>query len=348
VPECGGCDLQHVAYPHQLELKRQVVADALRRQHVEVPEQVGVHGMATPWRYRWRGEFHIVPGGAGVRDAALGFNRARSRRPIAVDDCLIHHPVITEALPDLRDAVHRGASPNLDVLHLTAGAGGKELLIRPKPVKALDAATLDEAAMRQTGSVRWMTDATTLYWRGRSFRITPETFIQVNQEQMDILYSCILDDLGDISGRRVVDAYAGVGILSAVLAEHAAEVVCIEVNRTAASVGVLNSRLNGVADRLRYVARPVEQALAELAAVSTIDAVVLDPPRAGCGGGVTGWLALAGPQRIVYVSCDPATLARDLHLLAASGPYSVERLDVVDMFPQTHHVEVVAALHRAG
>jgi 23S rRNA (uracil1939-C5)-methyltransferase len=74
---------------------------------------------------------------------------------------------------------------------------------------------------------------------------------------------------------------------------------------------------------------------------------VLDPPRAGCEGGVTGWLALAGPPRVVYVSCDPATLARDLHVLVSSGPYSVERFDLVDMFPQTHHVESVVSLRRA-
>jgi 23S rRNA (uracil1939-C5)-methyltransferase len=348
VPECGGCDVQHVAYGHQLELKRQVVVDALHRQHVDIPDAVGVHGMETPWRYRWRGEFHVVPGAAGTADAALGFNRARSHRPIAVDDCLIHHPTITGALPALRDAVRQGATPELTVLHLTAGSGGDELLVRPKPARAMDAAVIDSAALAFTGAARWMTDATTLHWRSRSFRVTAETFIQVNQEQMEILYSCILDDLGDISGLRLVDAYAGVGMLACVLGERAASVVCIEANRNAARLGVLNSRLNGVDERVEYLAKPVESALAEVAAASPIDAVVLDPPRAGCSGGVTGWLALTGPARVVYVSCDPATLARDLHLMVASGPYVVERLDVVDMFPQTHHVEVVASLRRGG
>ena len=89
---------------------------------------------------------------------------------------------------------------------------------------------------------------------------------------------------------------------------------------------------------------PVESALPEVAGSGPVDALVLDPPRAGCGGRVTGWLALAGPERVVYVSCDPVTLARDLHVLVASGPYAVESLDLVDMFPQTHHVESVVAL----
>ena len=111
-------------------------------------------------------------------------------------------------------------------------------------------------------------------------------------------------------------------------------------------MGRLNGRINEVGDRLRYVVEPVESALPGVAGAGAIDGLILDPPRAGCDGRVTGWLALAGPPRVVYVSCDPATLARDLHLLVASGPYVVDALDVVDMFPQTFHVECVVALRR--
>jgi 23S rRNA (uracil1939-C5)-methyltransferase len=90
----------------------------------------------------------------------------------------------------------------------------------------------------------------------------------------------------------------------------------------------------------------VEDALPHVGSAAPIDRVILDPPRAGCAGRVTGWLALAGPERVVYVSCDPATLARDLHVLVASGPYRVDAIDVVDMFPQTYHVESVVTLTR--
>ena len=135
-------------------------------------------------------------------------------------------------------------------------------------------------------------------------------------------------------------------MLSAVLAGEAREVVCIESNRSAAAMGRLNARINEVADRVRYVVAPVESALPEVAGAGRVDGLVLDPPRAGCGGQVTGWLALAGPPRVVCVSCDPATLARDLHVLVASGPYAVDSVDVVDMFPQTYHVETVVALRR--
>ena len=345
VPECGGCQLQHVAYSHQLALKRDIVLDAMRRQKVDAGE-VRVHGMAEPWRYRRRGEFHVVPGHDGLRDAGLGFNRARSWTAIAVDDCLIHHETIARSLPALREAVHRGGGEGLTVLHVTVGDDGRELLVRAKPRKALDAAAVDAAAATLPAELNWNTDSTTLHWRGHMFRVMPESFIQVNQAQMDVLYGLALEALGDVGGARVVDGYAGIGVLSTAIAETAAEVVCIEENPVAVHMGRLNARVNGVEERLRYVCAPVEKALARVAADSPVDAVVLDPPRAGCEGGVTGWLALSGPPRVVYVSCDPATLARDLHVLVSSGPYVVARCDLVDMFPQTHHVEVVVGLQR--
>ena len=346
VPECGGCQWQHIAYPRQLALKREVVIDALRRQHVSAPPEIPVHGMDNPWRYRRRGEFHVVPGEHGVDDAELGFNRARSWRPIAIDDCLIHSSGITDSMPLLRELARRSpadaASP-LTVVHVTSG-DGDELLVRGKPRSALPPEVVDDVAAREESNARFSIDSTTLRWRGHAYRVTPETFIQVNWSQMDVLYECALRALGDVIGLRLVDGYAGIGVLSVHLAGSAEHVICIESNRDAARMGLLNARLNDVGDRVTYMAEPVERALPRL--VGVIDRVVLDPPRAGCESSVTTWLALAGPERIVYVSCDPATLARDLHVLVVSGPYELASLEIVDMFPQTHHVESVACLRR--
>lgn len=348
VPACGGCDLQHVEYAHQLRLKRDIVADALRRAGVDPPEPVGVHGMDDPWHYRWRGEFHVVPGQRGLPDASLGFNRARSWVPVAIEECLIHHRTINQCLPGLRDAVRRGGRAGLNVLRLTVGEGGDELLVRERPAGSLDAAAVDGTSLELPTGRRLGVLSTSLEWRGLSFRVLPETFIQVNWVQMDRLYQLVLDGLGPVRGRSIVDAYAGIGILGCHLAREGAAVLCIEENRLSATVGVRNAELNGVADRLRYRAEPAETELPLAAAEGPVDAVILDPPRAGCDGRVTAWLALAGPERLVYVSCDPATLARDLHVLATSGPYRIERLDLVDMFPQTHHIESVATLVRGG
>lgn len=346
VPECGGCQLQHVAYARQLELKREIVEDALRRHGLAPPERVGVFGMTDPWRYRVRGEFHVVAGERGLEDAGLGFNRARSWRPIAVEDCLIHHRTITDALAALREMVRGGGTPELRTLHLTAGDRGTELLVEGKPRRALRPEALEALAMRAVPRVS--TEWTALRWRGREYRVKAGTFIQVNRRQMEVLYERVLAGLGDLRGLRIVDAYAGIGVLACVIAADAAEVVCIESNREAARAGVLNARVNDVSGRVRYVARPAESALPSVAADPPVDAVLLDPPRAGCDRRVTAWLALAGPPRVVYASCDPATLARDLGVLVGSGPYVVEAIDLVDMFPQTYHVESVVTLVRGG
>jgi len=344
VPDCGGCQLQHVEYSHQLEMKRAIVLDALQHQGVPAPQSIDVAGMDEPWRYRWRGEFHVVPGGQGVSDAGLGFNRARSWRPIAVDDCLIHHRAITDSLPLLGSIVRTGGTADLRVLHVTVGDTGGELLIRAKPRRALSDAAIDDAAVRGEGEMRLATDSTSLTWRGHSYRVTPDAFIQVNWQQMDALYASVVRGLGDYSGKRIIDAYAGVGVLAVELAARAQTVVCVESSRATARMGVLNARLNDAADKVTYVLEPVEEALPRLGVDPEHDLLILDPPRAGCDSRVTAWLALAGPDRVVYVSCDPATLARDLHVLVASGPYRIARLEIVDMFPQTYHVECVTTL----
>ncbi|MGH7722482.1 MAG: class I SAM-dependent RNA methyltransferase [Candidatus Dormibacteria bacterium] len=339
---CGGCQLQHVDYAHQLVVKEEIVRDALRRQHVLVPQAIRALGMADPWRYRWRGEFHVIPGATGMDGARLGFNRMRSWTPVAVEDCLIHHPRITSSLPALRQLVRDAATAELRTLLLTAGDDGGELLLRPRPLGAIPAAAVD--AQARTAAAPWSTSSTTLHWRDKDFRVGPDTFIQVNWGQLEALYGAALRGLGPPAGRTIVDAYAGVGVLACELACAGASVICIESNRGSARLGVLNAALNSCAERVRYLPEAVEDAIPS--AGRGADAVVLDPPRAGCAPRVTAWLALAGPPTIVYMSCDPATLARDLRLLSVSGPYRLDELALVDMFPQTQHIECVATLSR--
>jgi 23S rRNA (uracil1939-C5)-methyltransferase len=156
---------------------------------------------------------------------------------------------------------------------------------------------------------------------------------------MPRLYGLVVDALALQGSERVVDAYAGIGVLSARLAARAAEVWCLEEHPVAVRLGELNARVNGQAN-LRYLRGPVEKTLAQVPA--PCDAVVLDPPRAGCESAAVDALLRLRPARIVYVSCDPASLARDLRRLDPG--YAIEQLSVVDMFPQTYHVESVASL----
>ncbi len=344
---CGGCQLQHMAYPAQVAMKRKIVEEALYHEGVPLPSDIRVHAMEHPWAYRYRGEFHVVPGDAGMGDARLGFNEHRRWVPVAVDDCLIHHPTIRSALPELVELVQRGGLSGLSTLHCTVGEHGQELLIRAKPFGMVRDDVLEEIALRSDSSVRWSTDATTLHWRTFAFRITPDTFIQVNWEMMDTLYQCVLDAVAESHAHTILDAYAGIGVMSSAFAAAGADVTCIESNPASVHLGMLNSRMNALEKRLHFVRGSVEDVLAEHLS-KTVDHAVLDPPRSGCEPRVVGALVLQGPQHVTYVSCNPSTLARDLHVLAASGPYVPTRMDIVDMFPHTYHVETVVHLVREG
>ena len=340
---CGGCQLQHIDYAHQLELKREILTDALRRQHVEFPE-IQMHGMKDPWRYRWRGEFHVVPGEQGLADAKLGFNRQRSWKPIAVDDCLIHHPTITSQIEALRAVVARGGREGLDTLHLTVGNDGDELLISARPKGKIDVEAIDAVAADADGT--WSTSQTTLTWRDHRFRVSPESFIQVNQGMVDTLYGLVIDAVPEAASSHVIDAYAGIGMMATILASAGARVTCIENNRSSVTMGMLNAELNQVAHFVKFELGAVEDVLAPILSKSGADTVILDPPRAGCENSVSAFLALSGPPRLIYVSCEPSTLARDLRILAASGPYRIKSLHGVDMFAHTHHLETVVVMER--
>ncbi len=344
---CGGCQLQHMAYPAQVVMKRTIVEEALQHEGVILPADVRVHAMEEPWSYRYRGEFHVVPGAGGMENARLGFNEHRRWVPVAVDDCMIHHETIRNALPALVELVQRGGLPGLSTLHCTVGEHGAELLLRAKPAGMLRRDVLEEIALRSDSSVRWSTDATTLHWRSFAFRITPDTFIQVNWEMMDTLYQCVLDAVAKSHAQHILDAYAGIGVMSSAFAAAGAEVTCIESNPASVQLGMLNSRMNALEHGLHFIRGSVEDLIADQLG-KVCDHAVLDPPRSGCEPRVVGALVLQGPQHVTYVSCNPSTLARDLHVLVASGPYVPTRIDIVDMFPHTYHVETVVHLEREG
>ena len=179
---------------------------------------------------------------------------------------------------------------------------------------------------------------------GRHFRVRPESFVQVNARMRDTLYATALRFLALKGSERALDAYAGIGMLSARLGSDAREVICIEDSPYSVRLGEVNMQLNGCAN-VRYRRGRVEEVLPKLE--EGIDAMVLDPPRAGCAAGVAEAVRNLGPDRVVYVSCEPSTLARDLARLCEEKTYRLSQVALVDMFPQTYHVESVVKLERA-
>jgi len=340
---CGGCHLQHAAYEHQLSLKHQVVEDAWSRAGLRLPRDTAVLGMDDPWRYRIRGEFEAMADAGGWR---FGFHRLRSHSLLAIDACLIHDARIEHALPAFARAANELELKGLQNLLLTVEPKGKGLLWRlrfrgPEPQWPRDAYARRVAELLP--ELVLLDDAMTLEFDGLTFRARSDTFVQTNYRQMLVLYRTALDMLGARAGESILDLYAGIGTISVAVARAGSSVTAIEENPRAVQLGRLNARINSA--RVGYLPGKVETALRQVR-LGRHQAAILDPPRAGCEPAALAELIRLGPERLVYVSCEPSTHARDLVGLVRGG-YRVRRAAIVDMFPQTYHIESVALLERA-
>ena len=340
--QCGGCQLQHADYAHQLDLKRQVVDEAWARAGLRLPADTAVLGMEDPWRYRIRGEFEAVAAEDGWR---FGFHRLRSHSVLPVDSCAIHDERIERALPAFAQAANELQLARLQNLLLTVEPAGRGLLWRIRFHGREPRWPRDELA-RRVGELlpdlALLDDAMSLEFWDLRFRVRSDTFVQTNYRQMLVLYRTALDMLGPQAGDRILDLYAGIGTISVAVAREARGVTAVEDNPHAVQLGRLNARINSA--RVEYLPGKVEDALRGVR-LGEHQAVILDPPRAGCEPAALAELIRLGPERLVYVSCEPSTHARDLVGLVRGG-YRVRRAAIVDMFPQTYHIESVALLER--
>ncbi len=342
--QCGGCQLQHAAYAHQLELKRQVVEEAWSRAGLRLPPDTAVLGMDDPWRYRIRGEFEAVASAGGWR---FGFHRMRSHSVLSIDSCLIHDRRIESALPAFAQAANELELKGLQNLLLTVEPTGHGLLWRLRFHGREPKWPRDEFAHRVAELLPeavLLDDAMSLEFWDMTFRVRSDTFVQTNYEQMLVLYSTALSMLAAQPGDRILDLYAGIGTISVAAARDSAGVTAIEENPHAVQLGRLNARINSA--RVEYLPGKVETELHGVR-LGRHQAVILDPPRAGCEPAALAELIRLGAERLVYVSCEPSTHARDLVGLVRGG-YRVRRAAIVDMFPQTYHIESVALLERSG
>ncbi|HVH63936.1 MAG TPA: class I SAM-dependent RNA methyltransferase, partial [Candidatus Dormibacteraeota bacterium] len=339
---CGGCQLQHAGYEHQLELKRQVVEEAWSQAGLRLPPDTQVLGMEAPWRYRIRGEFEAVSTPDGWR---FGFHRMRSHSVLAIDSCVIHDERIERALPAFAQSANELKLSSLQNLLLTVEPTGPGLLWRLRFHGREPSWPREEFAHRVAELLPeavLLDDAMTLELWDLKFRVASDTFVQTNFRQMQVLYRTALEMLTAKAQERVLDLYAGIGTISAVVSRKGAHVTAIEENPHAVKLGRLNARINSVPVECR--AGSVESALRQIR-LGQYEAAVLDPPRAGCEPEATAELIRLGLDRLVYISCEPSTHARDIAALVRGG-YRVRRAAIVDMFPQTYHIESVALLER--
>ena len=322
---CGGCQLQHISYGEQLRLKTGIVRDQLRR--IGRFEDAAIDGvlqemigMADPWAYRNHMRFTVR------RDGEVGFMEHGSHRFLRIDHCEIALPAANRVL---RDA--QGRTMQTRALTVRAGEHSDELLVQPK---------LRWRPHRRGNTRSGQTHYHELL-RGARYRVSSPAFFQVNSRQAERLIELVVARARAVQPRLVADAYSGVGTFAVALAQVVPDVVTIEASAAAGDDAEVNL---APYDNVRRIVGTVEEQLPALDPVP--DVVVVDPPRAGLDASVIDAIVESGVRRLVYVSCDPATLARDLRRLADGG-MELSELQPIDMFPHTQHIECISTLDRA-
>ena len=315
--ECTGCQWQHVRYERQLEMKREAVLDALER--IGGITEVAVEpALPSPQQLGYRNHARFTVSREGGR---LGFVNRETHRHVEVAECLLMSPWINGALADLQG--HVADTTQLSLRH---GVNTGSWLLQP---------TFHSPGVPMAGGQKSYQERL----NGHEFQVSSPSFFQVNTPQAERMAELVADALALTGRETVVDAYAGVGVFAVLLADRAKRVVAIEESAPALADAKVNT---SSVPNVELRKGRTEDLLVELVGEG-VDAVVLDPPRAGCLPGTLEALLAAPPKRIAYVSCDPETLARDLKVLTA-GPFRIERVQPVDMFPQTHHVECLVTL----
>ena len=328
---CGGCDWQHASLPAQREIKAQVISQQLRRiggleREVSVQELPG-DAAGLGWRTRVR--FAVD------KDGRAGLFRHRSHQIVHISDCLIAHPLITEAEVTRRT----WSSARWVEVAASPGTGDRALLIRDRGrADAGDVVDDPDAASGFTGSPPFLTYRAA----GREWRVSAAGFWQVHPGAADVLAEAVLAALEPRPGQTALDLYCGAGLFAGVLAEavgSGGEVIGVEQDEAAVRDARHNLRQTPWAQVHRGDASRV---LARLG-VGEATIAVLDPPRTGAPRALIDVLCSGGLARVAYVSCDPATLARDIAIFGRLG-WRLEHLRGFDAFPMTHHVECLAVL----
>ena len=374
--KCGGCSWRHVTYEAECRYKQSWVQDTIKRVgDIDAPV-LPLMGGDSPDRYRNKAQFPVAADADGK--PVIGFYAPRSHRIIPCRDCrlqpegyaavlgAVERWMVENDVPAYNEVAHTGLVRHV---YIRQAAVTGEMMVcivcRDRKLPAEDAlvSLLVEAAPQMVSlSVNvnpdktnvilgrrtvtlWGADSIVDRLSGLHFRLSPHSFYQVNHAQTEKLYR-LAGQAAALTGKEtLLDLYCGTGTIGLSMAHTAGAVIGVEVVEAA----VRDAKKNATANRIRnarFICADAAQAAAQLAQEGThVDVVVLDPPRKGCSPDLIDTVAGMAPERVVYVSCDPATLARDLRLFAGKG-YRIQWVQPVDLFPRTAHCENVASLVR--
>ncbi|WP_028784694.1 23S rRNA (uracil(1939)-C(5))-methyltransferase RlmD [Thalassobacillus devorans] len=374
--QCGGCQIQHMSYDMQLKMKQKQVKDAMRKighlEHVPVHQ---VRGMKDPWRYRNKVQMPV-----GERDGRLvaGFYQKRSHNIIDMDTCVVQDESNDRMVEAVRRIAERYGVRSYDEennrgvlrhIMVRTGQNTKDVMVvlvtRTKKLpnqdeiidEIRDAFPSVKSIVQNVNPKRTNVvlgdDTKVLYGEEYiydtigdiNFAISPESFYQVNPTQTKTLYDQALEYAALSGKEQVIDAYCGIGTISLFLARNARKVYGVEVVPEAVADAKANAKLNHIENAEFYVGQAEKVMPWWKSQGLNPDVIVVDPPRKGCDEQLLQSMLDMNPERIVYVSCNPSTLARDLRILEDGG-YETKEIQPVDMFPQTSHVECVSWLEK--
>jgi 23S rRNA (uracil1939-C5)-methyltransferase len=374
--QCGGCQFQHMDYSAQLAAKRQTVVDAVTRiGKIDGVEICATIGADNPWFYRNKMQF---PVGADSKGLVIGCYAQGTHNIINTDNCLIQHEVNNEIVKAAREIL---ASLNIQPYDENTGKGvvrhvlgrvgtatgevmvvlvtatdqlpHRDLVISNFQAKIPGLVSIIQNVNSERTNVilgkrtrtLWGKDTITDRLGDFLFNISAVSFFQVNTRQAEVLYNKAVEYAGLTGGETVIDAYCGTGTITLFLARRCRKVYGIEVVGAAIEDARINAQTNGISNT-EFIVGDTTDVMPRLFAKGVRPhAVVVDPPRAGCALPVLETFVRMNPERIVYVSCNPASLARDLALLEERG-YKTVKIQPVDMFPHTYHVESVVLLQK--
>ncbi|MBC1287107.1 23S rRNA (uracil(1939)-C(5))-methyltransferase RlmD [Listeria booriae] len=373
--QCGGCQLQHLSYDGQLRMKQKQVAQVMKRIGKQDVEVLPTLGMENPWNYRNKAQ---VPVGFVNGRLVAGFYQQRSHQIIDMNTCLIQQEENNEVIQTARavfakyhvepydETTRKGVLRHLMTRFATTTGELMLVIVTTKlnfPNKAEILAELQQSIPELTSLVQNVNTANTnvifgeqtVVLAGReyimdtihgiSFAISARSFYQVNPEQTEILYAEALKLAGLTGEETVIDAYCGIGSISLCLAKEAKHVYGVEIVPQAIEDARANAKLNKM-DNVTFAVGKAEEVIPDWFKQGIkADVLVVDPPRKGCDDALLQTILKMKPKRVVYVSCNPATLARDM-LVLTEGGYEAKMVQPVDMFPQTTHVECVTVLER--
>ena len=341
---CGGCHYQHLGYAQQLSLKKGLVEDQLLRigKFSDLPE-IQITASPTPFGYRNQAQFHPTRAEDAETTSRLGFKRAASDEVLPIEKCLL----IPDEMNDLLSQIEMDVDSGIARVGMRLDSEGEIMLVfegeADEPPELFIDLPVSSTYLSPDGRSLNLGGNDALVFRvlGKEFLVSPESFFQVNLPVAEEMVSHVLTLIEGRENLSVLELYSGVGLFSRFLAPHAKSLTAIESSPSACFdfAGNLDEFEN-----ISLYEGAVEALLPEiLEQIKPVDLVVLDPPRSGLHAKARQALIDLNPREIIYISCDPSTLARDLKQLCAAG-YSLHSVRAFDIFPQTAHVETVVSL----